>query len=61
MDVLAALDEHRDEFGIDFWLHGVKLGEPVDILVEPQRQEGFETLLTRNDIPYVVKIKDLQR
>lgn len=59
--ILADLDDHQVEYGVDFWLHGIRLGERAEILVEPQRQENFENLMKKYGIPYVVAIKDLQR
>lgn len=61
MRLLDSLDEHEEEFGLEFWLHRAELGAAVDVAVEPQRVDIFESFLNKHEIPFEILISDLQR
>lgn len=61
LDILADLDQHRDKYGVEFWLHGAREGDESDIIVEAGRQTNFEMLMEKYEIYYELQINDIQR
>lgn len=60
IEVLSELDKNADFYGLDFFRHDKVRGHPAEIMVEPESQDPFEEMLSKNNINFEVTVENLQ-
>lgn len=60
--IQAVIEFGQNDVHIDFdiWREASGIGEPIDIMVSPERKDYFENFLRNNEIEYEIYISNVQ-